>query len=116
MEYNRCERLEAEDDSLTALQLTVTSVKEARPTLKAIKNSRYLEELVLCSQTEDEEVKEICHLALLLNESLRKLTLDLSECSNQGAYHLAELIRSNQYLRSVSLKVNNITAGTITSP
>lgn len=112
MEYDRCKRLEVQDDSLTSVKLTVTGVKEARPTLEAIRDSRHLEELVLCSQTDDDEVKQICQIALLLNESLTRLTLDLPECSNQGAYHLAELIRSNQILRSVSLKLNNVTAST----
>ena len=88
---DRCPQLEAGKESLTALRLDVSSLDKAEETLAALRGSQYLKELSVSSGCGDEEVARLVGEALLANRSLHRLTLDLRECSDQGATHLAEV-------------------------
>ena len=74
--------------------------------------SPHLKELVLhdsSSSMTDEEVELLCREILMKRlSSLERLTLDLRECSDEGAKHIAELIEKTQSLKCVSLLLNNV--------
>ena len=81
---DRCPQLEADQESLAALRLEVSSWDKAEETLTALARSRHLRELGLESGCGDEEVGRLVREALLPNRSLNRLTLDLRECSDGG--------------------------------
>ena len=88
---DRCPQLEADQESLTALRLEVASLEKAEKTLTALASSHHVKELSIKSGCGDDEVGRLVREVLLVNRSLYRLTLDLSECSDDGATHLAEV-------------------------
>ena len=88
---DRCPELETGLKTLTALSLEISDLEKARETLEAVGASRNLRELCLRSGCADCEVGKLVRETLLVNSSLQRLTLDLRDCSDDGAAHLAEV-------------------------
>ena len=109
MEYNNCPRLFDSKDTVTELELTVTNLVEAKPTLSAIRNSRTLKALVLLSSGHDGEVEEVCKNALQGSRSLEHVTLDLANCTDDGISNVVVILRTVAKLVSMSLRLNNVT-------
>ena len=88
---DRCPQLEARGSDLSVLKLEVSCYAKAEETLVALRSSQHLKELSLSCGLGDEEVGRLVKETLLENHSLHRLTLDLRECSDDGATHLAEV-------------------------
>lgn len=88
---DRCPRLVAGEESLTALKLDISNYDKAVETLAAVRDSQHLKELSIIGGFADEEVGRLVRETLLANCSLHRLTLDLRECSDNGATYLAEV-------------------------
>ena len=107
-EVDRCRRLEERDATLTSLKLTISSYSNAQPTFSALRKSSHLKELFITSSLEEHDIGRLCREVLLQNSSLEHLTLDLRECNDRGARHLADLIQYSRNLQWLSLLLNNV--------
>ena len=107
-EVDRCRRLEERDATLTSLKLTISSYSNAQPTFSALRKSSHLKELFITSSLGEHDIGRLCREVLLQNSSLEHLTLDLRECNDRGARHLADLIQYSRNLQWLSLLLNNV--------
>ena len=74
----------------------------------ALRQAQNLQKLFLACHASDDGVGLLCKETLSHCLALRELTLELSECSDDGATHLAEFMRANYSLTSLSLRLNNV--------
>lgn len=96
-------------DSLEKIRLYVSSYSGALPTLAALGNSTTVTEVWLESPEDDEKVGLICREALSRCCSLETLTLELSECSNNGIKEVAKVIsKKGSKLNKIVLRLNNV--------
>ena len=107
MEYNHITGDSKEDKSL---QLTVTSLEEAHVTLCKIKTSKLLEELTLVSPLPDIELVQLFQDGLHGNKSIKSLTLELTECSDEGIENVLNILNQNHTLQSLTLRLNNVSS------
>ena len=107
MEYNH---ITEESKGEKSLQLTVTNLEEAHVTLCKIKTSKFLEELTLVSPLPDIELVQLCQDGLQGNKSIKSLTLELTECSDEGIGNVLNILNQNHHLQSLTLKLNNVSS------
>lgn len=104
---DRCGPLE-EADSLSFLNLTISSYSAALPTVRAIASSTHLKEAWLALEGDDEGVGQLCRETLLPNVSVETLRLELKECSDGGIEQVADVLTVKQNLKQLSLLLNNV--------
>lgn len=109
MEYNSCPSLFSSNETVDELELAVTNIEEAKPTLSAIRNSQTLKTLFLSSSGHDDEVEAVCRTALKESCSLETLTLELINTTDKGMLKVAIILKTIVKLTSLTLRLNNVT-------
>ena len=109
MEYNQSTSLLQTRNTTEELELTVTNLEEAKPTLFAIRKSRSLKRLLLASSGHDKEVLAVCRFALEGSYALEALTLEFVNCSDEGIHNVVIALKTIVKLASVTFRLNNVT-------
>ena len=92
----------------SCLKLTISSYQDDQRSLLNLKRSKQFNEAHISGAIGDEEVSLLCKEVLLEAKSLERVTLELSECSDDGAVHISGLIESSSTIKHVSLLLNNV--------
>ena len=96
-------------DSSESLRLYVSSYARSLPTLTALASSKKMKEIWLESPEVDEKVGLICRDILCRCTNLESLTLELTECSDDGMKEVAKVMsRKGSKLKRLCLRLNNV--------
>lgn len=92
----------------SCLKLTISSYQDNQRTLLNLTRSQQFKEAHISGAIGDDEVGLLCREVLLEARSLERVTLELSECSDDGAVHIGTLIERSNNIKHMSLLLNNV--------
>ncbi len=90
---------------MSCVKLSISSYQADSARLAELKDAT---ELYLSGPISDEDVGLLCKEVLMHIESVRTITLDLRECTDNGCKHIAHLIENNSNVQSLLLVLNNV--------